>query len=154
MAGAIDAFEQHGARDRAELTMIVAQSADLLRDAKEVAGGFPLCLREQEPTRAIAIVEHLAQRGHRLHADPAAGRELRGFTQWIACRRRPEPLHDPGLDAEPGVEPTAHACEQRMGTDDVAALTAARQDVAHLSLIHISEPTRLLSISYAVFCLK
>src|SRR5678816_756326 len=26
--------------------------------------------------------------------------------------------------------------------------------VAHLSLIHISEPTRLLSISYAVFCLK
>ena len=26
--------------------------------------------------------------------------------------------------------------------------------VYHLSLIHISEPTRLLSISYAVFCLK
>ena len=27
-------------------------------------------------------------------------------------------------------------------------------DVVTLSLIHISEPTRLLSISYAVFCLK
>eukprot|EP00658_Telonema_sp_P-2_P058208 TRINITY_DN46654_c0_g1_i1.p2 TRINITY_DN46654_c0_g1~~TRINITY_DN46654_c0_g1_i1.p2 ORF type:complete len:126 (+),score=29.21 TRINITY_DN46654_c0_g1_i1:95-472(+) len=27
-------------------------------------------------------------------------------------------------------------------------------EVALLSLIHISEPTRLLSISYAVFCLK
>src|SRR5678816_748731 len=26
------------------------------------------------------------------------------------------------------------------------------QDVRYLSLIHISEPTRLLSISYAVFC--
>src|SRR5678815_1187670 len=26
--------------------------------------------------------------------------------------------------------------------------------IVHLSLIHISEPTRLLSISYAVFCLK
>eukprot|EP00658_Telonema_sp_P-2_P035068 TRINITY_DN25553_c0_g1_i1.p1 TRINITY_DN25553_c0_g1~~TRINITY_DN25553_c0_g1_i1.p1 ORF type:complete len:103 (+),score=26.63 TRINITY_DN25553_c0_g1_i1:182-490(+) len=26
--------------------------------------------------------------------------------------------------------------------------------IEHLSLIHISEPTRLLSISYAVFCLK
>ena len=26
--------------------------------------------------------------------------------------------------------------------------------VHNLSLIHISEPTRLLSISYAVFCLK
>src|SRR5678815_5445682 len=30
--------------------------------------------------------------------------------------------------------------------------TAGTQEV--LSLIHISEPTRLLSISYAVFCLK
>src|SRR5678816_3258948 len=28
------------------------------------------------------------------------------------------------------------------------------EKVADLSLIHISEPTRLLSISYAVFCLK
>src|SRR5674536_379739 len=30
----------------------------------------------------------------------------------------------------------------------------AEQTEAALSLIHISEPTRLLSISYAVFCLK
>src|SRR5678815_6024901 len=40
---------------------------------------------------------------------------------------------------------------------DVVALRAAFHDhpiaaVIHLSLIHISEPTRLLSISYAVFC--
>ena len=39
------------------------------------------------------------------------------------------------------------------------ATTAIRQllgkeKVFQLSLIHISEPTRLLSISYAVFCLK
>ena len=33
----------------------------------------------------------------------------------------------------------------------IAAVQSAR---APLSLIHISEPTRLLSISYAVFCLK
>jgi len=31
---------------------------------------------------------------------------------------------------------------------------SAAQAAAYLSLIHISEPTRLLSISYAVFCLK
>ena len=31
---------------------------------------------------------------------------------------------------------------------------AMRQAAEALSLIHISEPTRLLSISYAVFCLK
>src|SRR5678815_4234650 len=30
----------------------------------------------------------------------------------------------------------------------------APDDIVVLSLIHISEPTRLLSISYAVFCLK
>eukprot|EP01015_Nassula_variabilis_P028765 TRINITY_DN6055_c0_g1_i1.p1 TRINITY_DN6055_c0_g1~~TRINITY_DN6055_c0_g1_i1.p1 ORF type:complete len:100 (+),score=35.78 TRINITY_DN6055_c0_g1_i1:63-362(+) len=29
-----------------------------------------------------------------------------------------------------------------------------KQSLQKLSLIHISEPTRLLSISYAVFCLK
>ena len=41
-------------------------------------------------------------------------------------------------------------------TDDPASLIR-RDDVdivIELSLIHISEPTRLLSISYAVFCLK
>src|SRR5674536_285390 len=31
---------------------------------------------------------------------------------------------------------------------------ATQDSVSGLSLIHISEPTRLLSISYAVFCLK
>src|SRR5678815_2385463 len=36
------------------------------------------------------------------------------------------------------------------------ALALITRDAPHLllSLIHISEPTRLLSISYAVFCLK
>src|SRR5674536_374897 len=42
--------------------------------------------------------------------------------------------------------------------DGVVALSGGRLHrlgaVQHLSLIHISEPTRLLSISYAVFCLK
>ena len=39
---------------------------------------------------------------------------------------------------------------------DTAAATPDERllDAARLSLIHISEPTRLLSISYAVFCLK
>src|SRR5678815_1068159 len=33
------------------------------------------------------------------------------------------------------------------------AAVRPQRHVRHLSLIHISEPTRLLSISYAVFCL-
>ena len=41
-------------------------------------------------------------------------------------------------------------CLVRTEGNDKALIQAARD----LSLIHISEPTRLLSISYAVFCLK
>src|SRR5678815_2496807 len=37
---------------------------------------------------------------------------------------------------------------------DAIPVDDAMDALAELSLIHISEPTRLLSISYAVFCLK
>eukprot|EP00658_Telonema_sp_P-2_P029442 TRINITY_DN2239_c0_g1_i2.p1 TRINITY_DN2239_c0_g1~~TRINITY_DN2239_c0_g1_i2.p1 ORF type:complete len:211 (+),score=46.08 TRINITY_DN2239_c0_g1_i2:222-854(+) len=40
------------------------------------------------------------------------------------------------------------------GGPDMHAGDANNGAVMYLSLIHISEPTRLLSISYAVFCLK
>src|SRR5674536_94283 len=53
---------------------------------------------------------------------------------------RPGPLNSPGGAAKIG----------RVGAD--TALVAGHPPRA-LSLIHISEPTRLLSISYAVFCL-
>ena len=44
----------------------------------------------------------------------------------------------------------------RSGTDDIvdAVYRHLPEALTGLSLIHISEPTRLLSISYAVFCLK
>src|SRR5678815_1772394 len=38
------------------------------------------------------------------------------------------------------------------GSDRIAFIKI--NDKQYISLIHISEPTRLLSISYAVFCLK
>ena len=37
---------------------------------------------------------------------------------------------------------------------DPPAILVGYRALEELSLIHISEPTRLLSISYAVFCLK
>eukprot|EP00658_Telonema_sp_P-2_P035950 TRINITY_DN26081_c0_g1_i1.p1 TRINITY_DN26081_c0_g1~~TRINITY_DN26081_c0_g1_i1.p1 ORF type:complete len:108 (+),score=24.08 TRINITY_DN26081_c0_g1_i1:113-436(+) len=40
------------------------------------------------------------------------------------------------------------------GTSSVPEMLPSSLLPIHLSLIHISEPTRLLSISYAVFCLK
>src|SRR5678815_5985960 len=61
-------------------------------------------------------------------------------------------------------EQKAADVSQRVGSITVDALgfEKERRDLAKslgvdpytLSLIHISEPTRLLSISYAVFCLK
>src|SRR5674536_371965 len=39
-------------------------------------------------------------------------------------------------------------------TPEIMFRSAIIQSLYDLSLIHISEPTRLLSISYAVFCLK
>eukprot|EP00658_Telonema_sp_P-2_P078114 TRINITY_DN7236_c0_g1_i7.p1 TRINITY_DN7236_c0_g1~~TRINITY_DN7236_c0_g1_i7.p1 ORF type:complete len:244 (-),score=99.69 TRINITY_DN7236_c0_g1_i7:112-843(-) len=45
--------------------------------------------------------------------------------------------------------------ELRLENDELAACVRdGKEAVQGLSLIHISEPTRLLSISYAVFCLK
>ena len=47
------------------------------------------------------------------------------------------------------------ACRKtRQQKMDLPLAVARHQEVHGLSLIHISEPTRLLSISYAVFCLK
>ena len=51
-------------------------------------------------------------------------------------------------------------CGEKSGHSDAAYVASGGQPLATadevwaLSLIHISEPTRLLSISYAVFCLK
>eukprot|EP00658_Telonema_sp_P-2_P076721 TRINITY_DN6775_c0_g1_i1.p2 TRINITY_DN6775_c0_g1~~TRINITY_DN6775_c0_g1_i1.p2 ORF type:complete len:105 (+),score=34.15 TRINITY_DN6775_c0_g1_i1:197-511(+) len=55
--------------------------------------------------------------------------------------------------AENGATPLSFAA-QNGHTEVVKELLGAGAEVDNLSLIHISEPTRLLSISYAVFCLK
>eukprot|EP00658_Telonema_sp_P-2_P066656 TRINITY_DN55622_c0_g1_i1.p1 TRINITY_DN55622_c0_g1~~TRINITY_DN55622_c0_g1_i1.p1 ORF type:complete len:260 (-),score=64.04 TRINITY_DN55622_c0_g1_i1:82-861(-) len=71
------------------------------------------------------------------------------------------------LEAELEAVKTGGSRDQSMLTDAQRKVTELEADVAvrarqvaqklaalELSLIHISEPTRLLSISYAVFCLK
>ena len=52
-------------------------------------------------------------------------------------------------ELDEAVPPVRAAQQQR-----AARAEQRRRGVEDLSLIHISEPTRLLSISYAVFCLK
>eukprot|EP00658_Telonema_sp_P-2_P006451 TRINITY_DN12445_c0_g1_i13.p1 TRINITY_DN12445_c0_g1~~TRINITY_DN12445_c0_g1_i13.p1 ORF type:complete len:102 (+),score=48.91 TRINITY_DN12445_c0_g1_i13:200-505(+) len=48
----------------------------------------------------------------------------------------------------------APKCEAREEFLKIRVELKTQQLAFYLSLIHISEPTRLLSISYAVFCLK
>eukprot|EP00658_Telonema_sp_P-2_P049544 TRINITY_DN3768_c0_g2_i5.p1 TRINITY_DN3768_c0_g2~~TRINITY_DN3768_c0_g2_i5.p1 ORF type:complete len:285 (-),score=64.54 TRINITY_DN3768_c0_g2_i5:53-907(-) len=54
----------------------------------------------------------------------------------------------------PGSAPVIDACGSAGGRFPGQATGGAGAQYQNLSLIHISEPTRLLSISYAVFCLK
>src|SRR5678815_3561248 len=75
---------------------------------------------------------------------------LAGIERGRAPHRGPESLlavllagHVLALDDAVGV-PDQHVARDELGGLGLVAL----------SLIHISEPTRLLSISYAVFCLK
>eukprot|EP00658_Telonema_sp_P-2_P039638 TRINITY_DN28325_c0_g1_i1.p1 TRINITY_DN28325_c0_g1~~TRINITY_DN28325_c0_g1_i1.p1 ORF type:complete len:101 (-),score=38.40 TRINITY_DN28325_c0_g1_i1:44-346(-) len=63
-----------------------------------------------------------------------------------------ENLKDPPLVGQP-----TGVLQMSVGvgsTVDVEVGPAVSRLAFNLSLIHISEPTRLLSISYAVFCLK
>eukprot|EP00658_Telonema_sp_P-2_P049363 TRINITY_DN37533_c0_g1_i1.p1 TRINITY_DN37533_c0_g1~~TRINITY_DN37533_c0_g1_i1.p1 ORF type:complete len:140 (-),score=43.75 TRINITY_DN37533_c0_g1_i1:127-546(-) len=69
-----------------------------------------------------------------------------------------EPCHEPSCDDAICEE---HNPSQETSTKETVTNAAVAQDepppdakIEGLSLIHISEPTRLLSISYAVFCLK
>src|SRR5674536_276730 len=57
---------------------------------------------------------------------------------------------------DPATRPAAkiRLLDSLFGEFDGQTLELLRGLVRSLSLIHISEPTRLLSISYAVFCLK
>eukprot|EP00658_Telonema_sp_P-2_P048309 TRINITY_DN36754_c0_g1_i2.p1 TRINITY_DN36754_c0_g1~~TRINITY_DN36754_c0_g1_i2.p1 ORF type:complete len:113 (+),score=32.30 TRINITY_DN36754_c0_g1_i2:126-464(+) len=63
------------------------------------------------------------------------------------------------VDGDPGVAGLVVLGELSLGDLGGGGLdherhSSHRDDPVLLSLIHISEPTRLLSISYAVFCLK
>src|SRR5450756_2084700 len=60
--------------------------------------------------------------------------------------------HVPG-ESQGGEEPQ-NGGQRGAAPDGLPALFAVGAVVVELSLIHISEPTRLGMISYAVFCLK
>src|SRR5678815_3216069 len=99
------------------------------------------------------------QNGAREHCGGRAGGELRNVQLRITGEEQ-------CADREEKQRNEAHSCGRRSTAPGLAVSQsvphfgqATRRDDSFsafvgLSLIHISEPTRLLSISYAVFCLK
>src|SRR5660397_69477 len=69
-----------------------------------------------------------------------------------------EPVYYSSLEYSPIVGFNDSMNMETFRTDSIQGLKKAAQHfldkTKHLSLIHISEPTRLRRISYAVFCLK
>src|SRR5678815_3172230 len=83
-------------------------------------------------------------------------RRVSGDVAADAARRPGRLVHAlPAGTSRRGSVDRGHGIE-RLGRIRSGREPAARAEGAalYLSLIHISEPTRLLSISYAVFCLK
>src|SRR5674536_308975 len=97
------------------------------------ATDFPTAV---EPLGRVKVPRHFN------HRSPQARRDLAAA------------LRASGVGAEAGRPGRARSLAAE--DDELAQLRAAlrRHSCHSLSLIHISEPTRLLSISYAVFCLK
>eukprot|EP00658_Telonema_sp_P-2_P030350 TRINITY_DN22931_c0_g1_i1.p1 TRINITY_DN22931_c0_g1~~TRINITY_DN22931_c0_g1_i1.p1 ORF type:complete len:114 (+),score=27.47 TRINITY_DN22931_c0_g1_i1:214-555(+) len=70
-------------------------------------------------------------------------------------RRQVRSLYVPTLTSEVAIASTLSEIHHRHTTASMDGGGPSSSASVHpLSLIHISEPTRLLSISYAVFCLK
>src|SRR5678815_3459064 len=90
---------------------------------------------ENDEEGRIDVSKTLINCGHRV----MSGRNLEEARGLLGCLRFDVLVSDISLPDGSGLELMAEG-EKRQGWK--------------LSLIHISEPTRLLSISYAVFCLK
>src|SRR5678816_1655702 len=71
-----------------------------------------------------------------------------GFPPAMKVDGKMTPVSQQALNAQH----TSMLCRAVMNDKQAAEFEAKKE--CNLSLIHISEPTRLLSISYAVFCLK
>src|SRR5678815_2947307 len=132
------------------------------------AGGvssLPCSLSECTPTTTQPVFAASGESAVMLNSIGKVSHDLSTRAASGIRQPRRRGVHDAVRDrADPAAGAPARPRRGRAGSlrrgDCVPRLLRARRAadpaVAHhvLSLIHISEPTRLLSISYAVFCLK
>src|SRR5678815_4818241 len=85
----------------------------------------------------------------------APSRPRRRFSRRPRARGRSSAREESQLlGSDHRLDPCIHSKSVEDGLQVRLGRPLADAQVLGLSLIHISEPTRLLSISYAVFCLK
>src|SRR5659263_741619 len=129
-----------------------------------------MCIRDRSPVLAYALARqplHTFLYSHRPHlplSNPGSRRSqktfdfshiiLKGFCLIFPARagRYPHGYTSPLLETKQKADPPRHpfVMASRPWVSGVIRIPSAFA----LSLIHISEPTRLGMISYAVFCLK
>src|SRR5678816_19837 len=76
----------------------------------------------------------------------------RAWDAWVASKLHHESTAVAGVNLKRGEVAYCTIEEAGLVEPDQAGATTVTDTGVFLSLIHISEPTRLLSISYAVFC--
>src|SRR5678815_513746 len=149
-----------------------AQERTRLTELGEIARGIAHSLRNPLHALGLSVADLAEAPADADRREALAGtcrlqienidRTLRSFLSLAAANAeppRPVDLVDVVQDVVMEVAQTAAGrvhvnCELGEGRPMVRGIAAELRTALHLSLIHISEPTRLLSISYAVFCLK
>src|SRR5678816_1646113 len=103
-----------------------------------------------EPTMSIRAIKRVSQ--SQPHVEGAGVHLRRAFGFGDPTEFDPFLLLDDFRNDNPAEYLAGFPWHPHRGIETITYVLAGT--VEHLSLIHISEPTRLLSISYAVFCLK
>eukprot|EP00658_Telonema_sp_P-2_P072543 TRINITY_DN61674_c0_g1_i1.p1 TRINITY_DN61674_c0_g1~~TRINITY_DN61674_c0_g1_i1.p1 ORF type:complete len:152 (+),score=38.05 TRINITY_DN61674_c0_g1_i1:249-704(+) len=98
------------------------------------------------------LLTSLRGKGGTSKRDAQLGPRFATYSRFGVTRGATSPRHSP--KKKKSVEGVFKPQLPAFGDDTKRSSTTAAARGGGLSLIHISEPTRLLSISYAVFCLK
>ena len=151
------------------------QAEDGIRDAQESRGLGDVYKRQApelpDEATTTAIVEDIRSAAYRLDSLKTTQRNLNPSAPFITSTLQQEASRKLGFPSKKTMMIAQQLYEgidignggetgliTYMRTDSVhvapQAVEEARAFILKLSLIHISEPTRLLSIPYAVFCLK
>ena len=99
--------------------------------------------------------QHDAEEAAKWQRDAERQRQLDKEAEIEEWKAFLNPTHLPSVDSEADINGfISEIAVPENSSNPLSEATSQAEDILELSLIHISEPTRLRRISYAVFCLK